>query len=117
MPDPPNLGNGDQLLSRQTNRTRLAVLGVAAIAVLAGIFIVASDVTSALTTSKIQHVVIIVKENRSFDNLFGRFPGADGATYAQEGNRLVQMERLPSSSSTTSAMAIVARDRPKTRAR
>lgn len=28
----------------------------------------------------IQHVVFIVKENRSFDNLFGDFPGATGAT-------------------------------------
>jgi phospholipase C len=28
----------------------------------------------------IQHVVFIVKENRSFDHYFGRFPGADGAT-------------------------------------
>jgi phospholipase C len=28
----------------------------------------------------IQHVVIIVKENRTFDNLFGSFPGADGTT-------------------------------------
>src|SRR6478672_1604572 len=30
--------------------------------------------------SKIQHIVFIVKENRSFDNVFGTFPGADGAT-------------------------------------
>ena len=29
----------------------------------------------------IKHVVFIIKENRSFDSLFGRFPGADGATY------------------------------------
>ena len=29
---------------------------------------------------KIQHVVFIVKENRTFDNYFGTFPGADGAT-------------------------------------
>jgi phospholipase C len=29
---------------------------------------------------QIQHVVIIVQENRSFDNLFATFPGADGAT-------------------------------------
>ncbi|HZT95502.1 MAG TPA: alkaline phosphatase family protein [Chloroflexota bacterium] len=29
---------------------------------------------------KIQHIVIIDKENRSFDSMFGRFPGADGAT-------------------------------------
>ena len=33
-----------------------------------------------LLDSEIQHVVIIDKENHSFDNLFGRFPGADGAT-------------------------------------
>ena len=30
--------------------------------------------------SNIQHVIYIIKENRSFDNYFGRFPGADGAT-------------------------------------
>jgi phospholipase C len=28
----------------------------------------------------IQHVVFIIKENRSFDNYFGTFPGANGAT-------------------------------------
>ena len=28
----------------------------------------------------IKHVVFIIKENRTFDNLFGQFPGADGAT-------------------------------------
>ncbi|GAC1321739.1 MAG: hypothetical protein NVS2B16_04790 [Chloroflexota bacterium] len=30
----------------------------------------------------IKHIVIIDKENHSFDNIFGRFPGADGATTA-----------------------------------
>jgi phospholipase C len=30
--------------------------------------------------SKIQHIVFIIKENRSFDTYFGTFPGADGAT-------------------------------------
>ena len=29
---------------------------------------------------RIQHIVFIVKENRTFDNYFGSFPGADGAT-------------------------------------
>src|SRR5712692_3450408 len=29
---------------------------------------------------RIQHIVFIVKENRTFDNYFGTFPGADGAT-------------------------------------
>jgi phospholipase C len=28
----------------------------------------------------IRHVIILIKENRSFDSLFGTFPGADGAT-------------------------------------
>src|SRR5436190_19599355 len=31
----------------------------------------------------IKHIVFIVKENRSFDNYFGRFPGAHGATTGQ----------------------------------
>ena len=30
--------------------------------------------------NKIQHIVFIIKENRTFDNYFGTFPGANGAT-------------------------------------
>jgi len=29
---------------------------------------------------QIKHVVFIIKENRTFDNYFGTFPGANGAT-------------------------------------
>jgi phospholipase C len=29
---------------------------------------------------KIQHIVFLIKENRSFDHYFGAYPGADGAT-------------------------------------
>jgi phospholipase C len=36
------------------------------------------DTQLALARSHIQHVVFLIKENRSFDTLFGRFPGADG---------------------------------------
>jgi phospholipase C len=32
--------------------------------------------------AQIQHIVFLVKENRSFDSYFGTFPGADGATTA-----------------------------------
>lgn len=28
----------------------------------------------------IEHVIFLIKENRTFDNYFGRYPGADGAT-------------------------------------
>jgi phospholipase C len=38
----------------------------------------ATDLTE-LARQRIKHVIFIVKENRTFDNLFGRFPGADGA--------------------------------------
>ena len=36
------------------------------------------------TASPIKHVVLIVQENRSFDNLFAKFPGANGATRGKE---------------------------------
>ena len=34
----------------------------------------------------IQHIVFIIKENRSFDNYFGTFPGANGATSGKVSN-------------------------------
>lgn len=44
---------------------------------------------------KIRHIVIIIKENHSFDNIFGRFPGADGASVAMEGGHKVVMRPTP----------------------
>ena len=41
---------------------------------------VADPATVALARQKIKHVVFVIKENRTFDTLFGTFPGADGAT-------------------------------------
>jgi phospholipase C len=35
---------------------------------------------SAAGINQIQHIIFIIKENRSFDHYFGTFPGADGAT-------------------------------------
>src|SRR5260221_4914456 len=35
---------------------------------------------------KIQHVVVIMQENRSFDSYFGTFPGADGLPRDSHGN-------------------------------
>jgi len=38
------------------------------------------------TAGKIQHVIVIMQENRSFDHYFGMFPGADGFTLDSDGN-------------------------------
>ena len=73
-----------------------------ALILLGGGFIAASLVfqfppfgCSGPTCGPIQHIVIIVKENHSFDNLFGRFPGADGTEYAQVGDRRFKMLVTP----------------------
>jgi phospholipase C len=49
-----------------------------------------------LARSKIKHVIFVVKENRTFDNLFGLFPGANGATTGQTcDGRTVPLKRAP----------------------
>ena len=52
-----------------------------------------------------QKVVFIVKENRTFDNMFGRFPGADGARHGffHDGTRVPLTRRARTSIRTTSA--------------
>ena len=37
----------------------------------------ATDVTTLARSGKIQHVIVIIQENRTVDNLFNGFPGAD----------------------------------------
>ncbi len=39
--------------------------------------------THVTTGTPIAHVIVLIQENRSFDNLFATFPGADGATSGQ----------------------------------
>jgi len=43
----------------------------------------------------IKHVVFIIKENHSFDNLFAHFPGADGTNYAMKGKKRVLLGLTP----------------------
>lgn len=46
--------------------------------------------------ANIQHIVFIVKENRTFDNYFGTFPGADGATTGTlHTGEVIQLGRTP----------------------
>lgn len=40
----------------------------------------ASDPAPSGGVGSIKHIVFLVKEDRTFDNMFGRFPGANGAT-------------------------------------
>jgi phospholipase C len=53
-------------------RPLLFLAAACAVAVFAPVAVAASGIR------KIQHVVIIMQENRSFDNYFGTYPGADG---------------------------------------
>jgi hypothetical protein len=56
-----------------------APLVLAAIALLLAVISVGATPTPRLVgIRKIQHVVVIMQENRSFDEYFGTFPGADG---------------------------------------
>jgi phospholipase C len=55
-----------------------------------------STANLAAMRSKIQHIVFLLKENRSFDTYFGTFPGAEGATSGviSNGQRMV-LRRTP----------------------
>jgi len=42
---------------------------------------------------KISHIVVVFLENRSFDNMFGEFPGADGIANAIKAGKHLQRDR------------------------
>lgn len=46
----------------------------------------ASSKHSLMRAAYIKHVIVVIQENRSFDNLFARFPGAYGATEGKMSN-------------------------------
>jgi phospholipase C len=46
-------------------------------------------------TFPIDHVIVVVKENHTFDNYFGSFPGAEGTQVAQTSTGPVPVERAP----------------------
>jgi phospholipase C len=70
-------------MSRRTSRIGLTLLLFCA-AVLAALAIRTAGIGSASPSEavtgihKIQHVIVIMMENRSFDEYFGTYPGADG---------------------------------------
>jgi phospholipase C len=55
---------------------------------------------SSGSIGSIKHVVIMVQENHSFDNLFATFPGADGATKGKTSDgKTIRLEKTPLHSS------------------
>ncbi len=62
---------------RLTDATRACALVVLGLALIVGLA-VPGPAGAASGIHKIRHVVVIMQENRSFDNYFGTFPGADG---------------------------------------
>ena len=91
---------------------RLIVLALVGIMVGMGLFrffpAIVSNHASARTdvrgqaTTPISHAVFIMMENHTFDNMFGRFPGANGITEPQAANP------LPSDLDHSGALATVA---------
>ncbi|HEY4442177.1 MAG TPA: alkaline phosphatase family protein, partial [Candidatus Elarobacter sp.] len=61
---------------------RPRVFGLVTLLVLSMLVAAAGAADAAAPSGVIKHVVIIVQENRSFDNLFHDFPGADTVSTA-----------------------------------
>jgi phospholipase C len=53
---------------------------------------VASSTVSPVNGSPIEHVVVIMQENRSFDNLFNGFPGADTVQSGMNGSTEIPLK-------------------------
>ncbi|HZT96780.1 MAG TPA: alkaline phosphatase family protein [Chloroflexota bacterium] len=84
-------------MSRRVAGLAGAVLLCVALSLLAAAPTAAKQVTRSSCSGcpQIKHIVIIVKENHSFDNIFGQFPGADGTSIAQEGKQTILMGSTP----------------------
>ena len=55
-----------------------------------------TDTTPTIDTAwPIKRVIYLMLENRSFDNIFGKFPGADGATVGLRAGKEVPLIRSP----------------------
>jgi phospholipase C len=52
------------------------------------------DMHRRKSSNYISHIIVMIQENRSFDNLFATFPGADGATRGKaKGGRTIKLEK------------------------
>ncbi|HEY6486872.1 MAG TPA: hypothetical protein VIX83_10865 [Candidatus Cybelea sp.] len=46
------------------------------------------------TSPYIPHIIVLIQENRSFDDFFATFPGADGTTTGKRGNETVKLGQV-----------------------
>jgi len=72
----------------------------AALALLVGLGGCGSSLSSSASlsppsTSPIKHVVVIMQENRTFDNFFNGFPGADSAQTGMNKGKVVPLSTVP----------------------
>src|SRR5438094_6912470 len=67
-----------RLISSRARLLRAVFLALAGAALASGFGSAAAAPPLLEGIHKIQHVVIIMQENRSFDSYFGTYPGADG---------------------------------------
>jgi phospholipase C len=58
-----------------------------------GIALHARPASGTGSSNYISHIVVIVQENRTFDNLFATFPGADGATTGKWKNQTLKLRK------------------------
>jgi phospholipase C len=89
------------------SRKLFLVLPIAAVVVALGVYVRNHIHTEAVHAKprpavnaagigKIQHIVFLIKENRTFDSYFGTFPGADGATSGKTSDgKVVPLSRTP----------------------
>src|SRR5262245_13934529 len=59
-------------------------VGIAVASLIAGIGLIAAPARAQTPQGleKLSHILVVYLENRSFDNLFGEFPGANGIANA-----------------------------------
>ena len=76
------------------SRAAAAALVALAVPACAGSISAISPSTGSATPS-VQHVVIVIQENRSFDNLFSGFPGAVAPTYGYANDRRIALRETP----------------------
>ncbi len=55
---------------------------------------VPASTVSAIPGSPIQHIIVIMQENRSFDNLFNGFPGADTVQSGMSNGKLIPLKPI-----------------------